>query len=583
MAFLLLSFVYLATPLVAAYQTCPVLGPDFPLPSNLASSARLEKAFGNLAETLEQSLATGLSAHGPMDNSSSYAVQFFSIDDEKPIYEYYYTSEALKDSTAGVKEVKGDSIFRIGSISKLLTVYTLLAEVGDSYWDVPVTEVIPELRSHIEKGKNNAVEYAAWESITLGALAGQVAGLPRDVMSSGDVQMILELGGLDPTDYGLPQLAQSDYPICMLNSTDLCNREKFFAKAVDTRTPTWAPNSIPAYSNTAYQVLAYAVESIVGEPFQELFERSIVEQLGLQDTSYDIPASTEQGVIPSDPSSSYWNAEVGDAIPMGGMFSTANDLTTIGRSILASSLLDTNTTRAWLKPTTFTGSLTASVGRPWEIFRQVGVGAPNRITDYYTKGGDIGAYHTNLALLPDYGVGFAVLAAGAGGGPLPIQALVADIVTPELEAVAREQADVTYSGTYKAAGNVNSTITLSTDPEFPGFSIDSFISNSSDALTSIAALSGIPREDSIVRLYPTNLEKCNEDGTKDISFRILSDRDPGYKINSFFASCGSWYSVDGYTYGQEAIDQLVFTVDKKTGKVLSVTSAALKVKMDKVE
>jgi hypothetical protein len=36
----------------------------------------------------------------------------------------------------------------------------------------------------------------------------------------------------------------------------------------------------------------------------------------------------------------------------------------------------------------------------------------SRIVDTYSKGGDIGVYSTWLGLVPDYGIGISVLAAG---------------------------------------------------------------------------------------------------------------------------------------------------------------------------
>ena len=75
MALLTLCFIYLTAQLVAAYRTCPILGRVFPLPTALASSARLQNAFVEFKTTLGQGLATGQSTHDPLPNSSSSAVQ----------------------------------------------------------------------------------------------------------------------------------------------------------------------------------------------------------------------------------------------------------------------------------------------------------------------------------------------------------------------------------------------------------------------------------------------------------------------------------------------------------------------------
>lgn len=70
------------------------------------------------------------------------------------------------------------------------------------------------------------------------------------------------------------------------------------------------------------------------------------------------------------------------------MYSSLRDMTTAGRSMLASTLLTPAETRRWLKPRSHTSTLTESVGLPWEIER--GPVSPNnsRIVDAYTKGGN---------------------------------------------------------------------------------------------------------------------------------------------------------------------------------------------------
>lgn len=133
------------------------------------------------------------------------------------------------------------------------------------------------------------------------------------------------------------------------------------------------------YSNTNFQILAYAVEAIVGCGFPELFQRALVEPLGLNETTYALPEDESNGVIPESniPRFPGWDLQLGESGPLssllaiesidransefreGGFYSSANDLSQVGRSILNSSLLDRNVTRASLKPV----SQTASVGR----------------------------------------------------------------------------------------------------------------------------------------------------------------------------------------------------------------------------
>ncbi len=65
---------------------------------------------------------------------------------ETPIFDFQFTGLVL-NTDEGTK-ASGDSIFRIGSISKLLTVYAHLLNGGLSLWENPVTDYVPELRQY---------------------------------------------------------------------------------------------------------------------------------------------------------------------------------------------------------------------------------------------------------------------------------------------------------------------------------------------------------------------------------------------------------------------------------------------------
>ena len=168
---------------------------------------------------------------------------------------------------------------------------------------------------------------------------------------------------------------------------------------------------------------------------------------------------------------------------MGGIYSTVNDLSAPGRSILSYTLLSPNTTWGWMKLTTHTSSLTGSVG-PWEIDRLVLPQPDNRVTDIYAKSGSLGLCTFILALLPDYGVSFVTLAAGQGSHAA-LDGLIADIFLPEFETIARKEANSVYAGTYTASNGLGSNITLTTDPSKPGLGVSSWIST---ALTSLLSL-----------------------------------------------------------------------------------------------
>lgn len=53
----------------------------------------------------------------------------------------------------------------------------------------------------------------------------------------------------------------------------------------------------------------------------------------------------------------------------GGVYATLADLRRLGLSILHSELLDSDSTRLWMGPRSFTSALTVALDAPWEINR----------------------------------------------------------------------------------------------------------------------------------------------------------------------------------------------------------------------
>lgn len=82
-------------------------------------------------------------------------------------------------------QVDENTVFRIGSASKLWTVYTLLASAGEASLHDPVTKWVPELQAAAAAaGADDAVDFVRWEDVTLQELASHLAGVGRDCKSS---------------------------------------------------------------------------------------------------------------------------------------------------------------------------------------------------------------------------------------------------------------------------------------------------------------------------------------------------------------------------------------------------------------
>lgn len=169
----------------SAFQPCPLLGPVFPAPTSLSTSPVILAALSDLNTALAQLVETGNSTSGPYPaNDTTFSIGIFSgspNDGPDPFFQYHHTSPALQNSTNGTHVADIDSIYRIGSISKLFTVYTMLVKLGEKYLDEPVIKFIPELADDARKnGAKDQIAHGQWQDMKLGDLASQLSGIGRD-------------------------------------------------------------------------------------------------------------------------------------------------------------------------------------------------------------------------------------------------------------------------------------------------------------------------------------------------------------------------------------------------------------------
>jgi CubicO group peptidase (beta-lactamase class C family) len=91
------------------------------------------------------------------------------------------------------------------------------------------------------------------------------------------------------------------------------NTSSEFFKGIEAQHPVTSAFHTPIYSNIAFQILAYAIEGMTNKSFDSIFESSIIEPLDLKRTSLQPPQSTQDGIIPGDELSSWWNVTTGEA------------------------------------------------------------------------------------------------------------------------------------------------------------------------------------------------------------------------------------------------------------------------------
>lgn len=152
-SFLTLAIVPLSN---AAAPNCPYLGPDFPKPQGLSTSTVMQSAFSNLTATLAAAVSAEQSDYGDFKaNTNSWSIQVFDTQSSAPLYENHHTQPNLPSlNSSGVSVVDGDTVFRLGSLTKLLSILTFLAIDGDVNFNEPVTKYVSELATLAQSRKN---------------------------------------------------------------------------------------------------------------------------------------------------------------------------------------------------------------------------------------------------------------------------------------------------------------------------------------------------------------------------------------------------------------------------------------------
>lgn len=163
-------------------KICPLLGPAFPFPTGLSSNNLFQGATKRVEAAINTSLATGMTTNngpGPF-NQTTFSIGMFNTAEKDLLYDFHYTDGSVRGSSTGTKSVNSDSVYRLGSIGKVLSVYIFLIQDGDLHWKEPITKYIPELAAAANVTASSYGVTARWNEITLGQLCSHMSGLPRD-------------------------------------------------------------------------------------------------------------------------------------------------------------------------------------------------------------------------------------------------------------------------------------------------------------------------------------------------------------------------------------------------------------------
>ncbi|KAK4143391.1 beta-lactamase-like protein 2 [Dichotomopilus funicola] len=536
---------------------CPPLGPVLPAPHHPSTHPSISTASTALRALLDD-LTTPY-------QTSALAIGVKSIHEPDLLFEYTHTPP--QRDAKGVQQVDRDTVFRLGSLSKVFAPLALLmlrdrgVRLDDS-----VTKYVPELKGLAGQARDegSAVWEVDWEEVTLGGLASHMAGIPSDLIT--DITPFV-----NQSAYGYPETNSSRLLGCAgFFGTPACNKTAFF-KHFGQRPPVQVPFSPQTvYSNIAFPILSFVVEAVTNQSYVDFVHDNIWKPTNMTRTFASKPDDS-LGFIPAN--DIWWPADLGFEGPNGGYFSTLTDLHRLADAILHHRLLPPTQTRKWLKPVTATSSTGLLIGQPWEIFRAENITSDGRLIELYTKTGDLISYHAILVLIPDYDLVVTVLVAGPGGvgeagtaETTGIMSRVVEMLVPAVEEAGKAEAEGKYAGRY-VDRDTNSSLTFAVDNDGPGLAITEYVIRGVDVPStdpgSTLPPATPPRLDPPMRyrLYPATGSKSE----REEAWRAVGTRATAEEVEARdgqlvwgMGSCVTWAMMDRVTYNLLARDHFVF-------------------------
>lgn len=597
-------------PLLCLYGTfglADFLTGTYPAPLDLSSkNSIVAESWKNLTTAfdayLNENKTAGLESLSGVENLT-FSIGVFSLHDPAAAkLQYHHASPETVNAVNGTNKVDADSIYRMASVTKLITVFGGMLELTEAQWNTPLSEIFPILgqyaRDHAEEA--DPISEIQWDSVTAWSLANQQSGIAGGGIAGLDLLSTLLAAGKPDAlvdAYGFFPTNVSELGACWTGTDpSACTTDEIIRDA-SSLSPNLLPWTSPSYNNAGFVMLGLAISSLAGKPMDDIYLNSIFTPLAMNSSrsSNTLPTSQEEidrSVVVGDPTQ--WFGPGGPTTPSGGLLSTINDLSKFGINLLNSTLLPKTTTHKWMKPSSFTASLNYAVGAPWEIYRYIHP-STGKITDLYTKLGDSGPYGGILVLIPEYDAGFSLLDGATNSTLRSTAALVvldnvAEVLIPALEAQAAAEAALNFVGTYVSNDpQLNSSLTVSfNESTVPGstsgLSLSGWVSNGTDALEIFTGI--------IPRLLPTISTRSDGPGQVALkasvnaqlsTYAAASEEGIG-PFTGFVATNGDWLSPDAFSnyYNGVAINLFVFDVDAD-GKAVAVTPAATKVKLERKE
>jgi len=382
-----------------------------------------------------------------------------------------------------------NSVVRIASITKVFTDIMLmyLRDEGVVDLDDPVIKYMPDFSV-----KN---PYMTKRPITLRQLGSHTSGLQREVP-------------------------------CSWYDMYMCTEDEILFNVSQTYL-LFPQYNTPHYSNLGLALLGRTLEKAAGIQYETFVENEILQPLGMTSSTFDydtVKSKMAVGVqeAPNGSLVPAYIENLGWGNPMGGMFSTANDMSNLISLMFRTNALaggdqivDGSTINEVLKPVILNNDGYSGFGLPWEF---------KYIQDYWvkSKAGSLPGYRSQVALVPPIKLG--IFCVGTADDDDPTQSMLTepslDILIPVFTNVLWSlqpvnpippNADV-FTGLWQYSDPVDGATLLEIF-----IAEDQLIAAYTDGANAFGAMNMTQFMDTIFRVQLTEAQECRwlNDGSND--------------------------------------------------------------------
>lgn len=129
------------------------LGPVYQPAANHSYQA-FATAKQQATDAINQLIATGNNTYGAFDNQgTSFSASVFDLTSNEYLFEFHFEAPGLNGSYTKGK-LSENTIYRTGSLGKLLTIYNWLVDIGDEVYLDPITKYVVSRVSLLVGGRH---------------------------------------------------------------------------------------------------------------------------------------------------------------------------------------------------------------------------------------------------------------------------------------------------------------------------------------------------------------------------------------------------------------------------------------------